>query len=199
VPAVRAPGEAVGVPVLENAMDELAEALGLDPIELRLRNIPEGDPERGVPFSSHTLAEALRRGADRFGWTERDPRPGRRREGDWLIGLGVASAVRVHLFAEAEARVTLTPDGGAVVETDMTDIGTGTYAVLTQVVAEMLGLPPGHVEARLGDTTLPLGPGSGGSHGAASSGTAVFLACQALRRRICDRLACANTVEKTSC
>lgn len=188
--SVRAPGEAVGVPVLENAMDELAEALGIDPVELRLRNIPDRDPERDVPFSSHTLAEALRRGADRFGWAERDPRPGGRRDGEWLIGLGVASAARVNLFAAAEARVTLTPEGGALVETDMTDIGTGTYAVLTQVAAEMLGLPPGRVEARLGDTALPPGPGSGGSHGAASSGTAVFLACEALRRRICERLGC---------
>ena len=110
------------------------------------------------------------------------------REGEWLIGLGMASAVRVNLLNEAEARVTLLPGGRALVETDMTDIGTGTYAILTQIAAEMLGLPPEAVETRLGDTDYPPGPGSGGSWGAASSGTSVFLACEDLRRRIAERL-----------
>lgn len=186
--SVRAPGEAVGVTALENAMDELAEIAGLDPVELRLRNIPDRHPEEGKPFSSHTLARALRRGAERFGWSRRHPEPGRVRDGEWLVGLGMASAVRVNMLAEAEARVTLLPGPRAVVETDMTDIGTGTYAILTQIAAEMLGLPAAAVETRLGDTDLPPGPGSGGSWGAASSGGAVFLACELLREMIADRM-----------
>jgi xanthine dehydrogenase YagR molybdenum-binding subunit len=186
--SVRAPGEAVGVTVLESAMDELAEATGLDPVELRLRNIPDRHPEEDKPFSSHTLARALRRGAERFGWDRRNPRPGQRREGEWLIGLGMASAVRVNMLAEAQARVTLLPGPRALVESDMTDIGTGTYAVLTQVAAEMLGLPATAVETRLGDTDLPPGPGSGGSRGAASTSAAVFRACEILRERIATRM-----------
>ena len=109
------------------------------------------------------------------------------REGEWLIGLGMASAVRVNMLAEAQARVTLLPGPARLVETDMTDIGTGTYAILTQIAAEMLGLPPDAVETRLGDTDLPPGPGSGGSWGAASTGNAVFLACETLREMIAER------------
>ncbi len=182
--SVRAPGEAVGVTVLESAMDELAEAVGIDPVELRLRNIPDRHPEEDKPFSSHMLARALRRGAERFGWERRSREPGKTRDGEWLIGLGMASAVRVNMLSEAQARVTLLPGPRAIVETDMTDIGTGTYAILTQIAAEMLGLPADAVETRLGDTDLPPGPGSGGSWGAASSGNAVYLACQSLREQV---------------
>jgi xanthine dehydrogenase YagR molybdenum-binding subunit len=178
------------VTALEMAMDELAEAAGVDPVELRLRNIPDEDPERKVPFSSNVLAEALRRGAARFGWERRDPRPGGRREGEVLLGTGMAAAVRVNMLGTSEARVTLEPAGRAVVETDMTDIGTGTYAILTQVAAEMLGLPLDRVVTRLGDTDLPPAAGSGGSWGAASSGTSVMLACEALRRRMAEKLGC---------
>jgi xanthine dehydrogenase YagR molybdenum-binding subunit len=189
--SVRAPGEAVGVTVLENAMDELAEAAGIDPVELRRRNIPDADPSSGKPFSSHMLREALDRGADRFGWGERRA-AGSRREGDWLVGMGMASAARVNILAEAKARVTLRPDGRAEVETDMTDIGTGTYAILTQIASEALGVAPRDVTTRLGDTALPPGPGSGGSWGASSSGSSVWLACLAIRRRIAERMECAE-------
>lgn len=188
--SVRAPGEAVGHTALEGAMDELAEAAGIDPVELRRRNIPPQDPVRGVPFSSHTMARCLDHGAEAFGWHRRQPQPGQVRDGEWLIGLGMASAVRVNMVVEARARVRLTPDGRAEVESDMTDIGTGTYAVLTQIASEMLGLPMDRVTTRLGDTDLPPGSGSGGSFGAASTGTAVFLACEALRRDLCHRLEC---------
>ena len=175
--SVRAPGEAVGVTVLENAMDELAEAAGLDPIDLRLRNIPARHPEEDKPFSPTpsprrcTAAPSGSAGAVASA-------PGAVRDGEWQLGLGVASAVRVNMLTEAEARVTLLPSGRALVETDMTDIGTGTYAILGQIAAEMLGLTLDAVEVRLGDTDLPPGPGSGGSWGASSSGTAVFLACE---------------------
>lgn len=187
--SVRAPGEAVGVMIFEVAMDELAEATGIDPVELRLKNIPEADPETGKPFSSNMLAEALREGALRFGWDKRQP-VRQRREGEWLVGMGMASAVRVNMLGEAKARVTLSPGGTAVVETNMTDIGTGTYTILTQIAAEMLGLPMEAVTTHLGDSTAPDGPGSGGSWGASSTGSAVFLACEAIRARIAGMMDC---------
>lgn len=189
--SVRAPGEAVGVTALEIALDELAVAAGIDPVELRLRNIPDQDPSRGIPFSSHKLAEALKTGAERFGWDKRNSKPGMVRDGEWLVGIGMASAARVNMLIESTARVRLAKDGRALVETDMTDIGTGTYAILSQVAAEMLGLPITRVETRLGDTDMPPASGSGGSFGAASNGTAVFLACEDIRQQICDRLECA--------
>ena len=138
--SVRAPGEAVGMLALECAMDELAEAAGLDPVELRLRNIPERHPEKDIPYSARSLAQCLAEGAERFGWSERRA-PASRREGEWWVGMGVAAAARTNLLSESKARVTLRPDGTALVETDMTDIGTGTYAILGQIAAEMLGLP----------------------------------------------------------
>ncbi len=191
--SVRAPGEAVGVTVLENAMDELAHAAGIDPVELRRRNIPDEDPSQNKPFSSHKLADALDEGAERFGWDKRIAEPGQVRDGEWLVGMGMASAVRVNMMMEAKARVTLDPDGSALVETDMTDIGTGTYAILTQLAGEMLGLPTDKVTTRLGDTDLPAGSGSGGSVGAASNSTAVFLACEEIRRQIAGKVGCKET------
>ncbi|WP_101341231.1 xanthine dehydrogenase family protein molybdopterin-binding subunit [Cereibacter azotoformans] len=188
--SVRAPGEAVGVTVLELAMDELAEKAGIDPVELRLKNIPECDPESGKPFSSHMLAEALREGADRFGWTSRRQR-GRQRAGEWLIGCGMAAAVRVNFLHKARVRVTLSGEG-VTIESSMTDIGTGTYTILTQIAAEMLGIPPERVTTRLGDTDLPEGSGSGGSIGAASNGSATYLACEEIRRQLASRLGCAE-------
>ena len=185
--SVRAPGEAVGMPALEGAMDVLAETAGVDPVELRLRNIPYKNPEEGLPFSSHKLAECLRQGAEAFGWDSGPRKPRQRREGEWWIGTGMASAARVHNVSEAKARVTLKADGTALVETDMTDIGTGTYTILAQIAGEMLGLDPAQVLVELGDTRHPRGPGSGGSWGAASSGSAVYVACQAIREKLASR------------
>ncbi|MAM24002.1 MAG: xanthine dehydrogenase [Rhodobacteraceae bacterium] len=186
--SVRAPGEAVGITCFEIAMDELAHAAGIDPVELRKRNIPEEDPTTGKPYSSNMLAKALDAGAQTFGWDATCPAPGSRRDGEWLIGQGMASAVRVNILMGSKARVTLDPDGSAVVETDMTDIGTGSYAILTQLTAEMLGLRPDQVEVRLGDTDHPPASGSGGSWGASSAGSSVFLACQGIRSRIAEQL-----------
>jgi xanthine dehydrogenase YagR molybdenum-binding subunit len=186
--SVRAPGEAVGVVALETAMDELAEALGLCPVELRLRNIPETHPVTEQAFSAHGLAECLKAGAEAFGWADRAA-PQSRREGDWLIGTGMASAIRPNNLSAAAARVRLTAQG-AVVETDMTDIGTGSYAVFTQIAGETLGLSPQQVEVRLGDTDLPGGSGSGGSVGASSTGSAVFLAARRIREVLAGRLGC---------
>jgi xanthine dehydrogenase YagR molybdenum-binding subunit len=191
--SVRAPGEAVGMPALEGAMDVLAEKAGIDPVDLRLRNIPEKDPEKGLPFSSHKLAECLKQGAQAFGWDKKLRKPRQRREGEWWIGTGMASAARVHNIGEAKARVTLKADGTALVETDMTDIGTGTYTILAQIAGEMLGLDPERVLVELGDTRHPRGPGSGGSWGAASIGSAVYIACQAIREELAAK---AGTIEE---
>jgi xanthine dehydrogenase YagR molybdenum-binding subunit len=188
--AVRAPGEAVGMLALEGAMDELAEALTLDPIDLRKRNIPDRHPETGMPYSARRFADCMDEGAARFGWQTRNRTPGARREGEWLIGQGMAAAARVNMTSPSQARVTLHHDGSAHVETDMTDIGTGTYAILGQIAAEMLGLPLAKVEVRLGDTDLPPSAGSGGSHGASSAGSSVLIACEALRARLAERLGC---------
>ncbi|MGN6374144.1 MAG: xanthine dehydrogenase family protein molybdopterin-binding subunit [Sphingomonas sp.] len=186
--AVRAPGEAVGMLGLESAMDEMAEKLGLDPIAFRKLNEPEVDPVTGKPYSTRGLVPCLEEGAKAFGWDRRDPTPGARREGEWLVGMGVAAAVRINLLADSEARVRLTPDGRATVETDMTDIGTGTYTILAQIAGEALGLPIDRVDVRLGDTNYPTGAGSGGSFGAASSGSSVALACEDVIAELARRM-----------
>ena len=186
--SVRAPGEAIGMVALENAMDELADISGIDPVELRKRNIPEMHPETGQGYSSRPFAEALDEGARRFGWDKRNAKPAQTRDGEWWIGMGIASAARVNMLKEAKARVTLNADGTATVETDMSDPGTGTYAILTQIAADMLGLPGDKVETVLGDSDLPKGSGSGGSFGASSSGSAVFLACQDIRTQLAQKM-----------
>ncbi len=188
--SVRAPGEAVGMQVLEAAMDELAEKIGIDPIELRKRNLPGKVPVQGTAYSSRMLVEALEQGAQAFGWDQRNAQPCQSREGDWWIGMGVASAARVNMLIPAEARVTLKADGTALVETDQTDIGTGSYAILGQIAGEMLGLPIARVTVVLGDTSLPAGAGSGGSFGAISTGSAVMRACEAIRAKLADKLGC---------
>ena len=184
---VRAPGEAPGLLALETAMDELASALGMDPVELRVLNEPDLDPERQVPFSSRNLVRCLREGAARFGWAERPRTPGGRREGRWLVGYGMSAATRSNLIARAEATATLDRNGIVTVRTDMTDIGTGTYTILTQIAADELDLPPERIVVRLGDSRFPRSPGSGGSWGAASAGSAVKDACSKLRAAILDR------------
>ena len=186
--AVRAPGEAVGTFALEGAMDELAAELGLDPIELRRRNEPAADPTSGKPFSTRRLLDCYDRGAAAFGWDRRCATPGARREGEWLIGLGMATAMRGNFTVEAQARVTLGADGRVQVETDMTDIGTGTYTILAQVAGEMLGVDTGAVDVVLGDTDLPASPGSGGSFGAGASGSAVALACEDVLAEVARRI-----------
>jgi xanthine dehydrogenase YagR molybdenum-binding subunit len=179
--SMRAPGDAIGLLALECAMDELAEALALDPIELRLRNDTQIEPESRLPFSSRHLAEALREGAVRFGWDKRVAKPASVRDGRWLVGLGVASAIRGDLLKDASARARLENDGRLTVELAMTDIGTGSYTILTQIAAETMELPVDRVTVRLGDTNFPPTDGSGGSWGAATSGAAVLAACRNLK------------------
>jgi xanthine dehydrogenase YagR molybdenum-binding subunit len=179
--SMRAPGDAIGLIALECAMDELADALALDPVELRLRNDTQIDPEQNRPFASRHLAEALRAGAARFGWDKRVAKPASVRDGRWLIGLGVASAIRGDILKSATARARLESDGRLTVELAMTDIGTGTYTILTQIAAETMELPVDRVTVRLGDTRYPPTAGSGGSFGSATSGAAVLAACRKLR------------------
>ena len=185
--AMRAPGEAVGLLAVECAMDELAVALDMDPIALRKRNEPGRDPEKDLPFSSRKLTDCLDRGAELFGWEARRE-PAQRQEGEWLVGLGVAAAARTNYLQASSARVSIDADGMAIVETDMTDIGTGSYTILGQIAAELLGLPIDRVRVRLGDTDYPPAAGSGGSWGAASSGSSVYLACAELRATIARNL-----------
>jgi xanthine dehydrogenase YagR molybdenum-binding subunit len=181
---MRAPGEGIGMLALEQAMDELAEKVGLDPIELRVRNEPTVHPETGKPFSSRQLVACYREGAQLFGWDQRPTRPASRREGRCLIGYGMAAAIRANLMAPSQARARLAADGRLTVQTAMTDIGTGTYTILTQIAAEAMGLPLDQVVAEIGDSALPPAPGSGGSWGAGSSGSGVYDACMALRERM---------------
>jgi xanthine dehydrogenase YagR molybdenum-binding subunit len=182
--SMRAPGEAVGLMALECAMDELAEKLDLDPIELRVRNEPSEDPEKHIPYSSRHLIECMREGARRFGWDKRNAKPATVRDGRWLVGMGMAAATRGNPLRLSRANVRLDPDGSATVRMAMTDIGTGTYTILAQITAEMLGLPTERVRIELGDTSFPEAAGSGGSFGAGSSGSALFEACEGLREKL---------------
>ncbi|TLQ42741.1 xanthine dehydrogenase family protein molybdopterin-binding subunit [Streptomyces marianii] len=183
---VRAPGEAPGMLAVESAMDELAHSLGLDPVELRIRNEPTVDPERNVPYSERRLVDCLREGAHRFGWEHRPVTPASLRDGRWLVGYGMSAAIRGHFQGPTTVRVRLEADGTAVVRTDMTDIGTGTYTILTQVAAEGLGLPLERVRIELGLSDFPTSWGSGGSWGAANSCTATHRACLALRAKLLE-------------
>jgi xanthine dehydrogenase YagR molybdenum-binding subunit len=182
--SMRAPGEAVGMVGLECAMDELAERLGMDPIELRKINDPAVDPEKDVPYSSRLLTRSLEEGAKHFGWEGRNARPGTRREGEWLVGMGVAAATRNNQLMQSAAKVEIHPDGSATVSSAMTDIGTGSYTIMAQIASEILGIPVERIVMKLGDTNDPPAAGSGGSWGAASAGSAVYLACEALRGKL---------------
>ena len=192
--AMRAPGEAPGLMALEMAMDEMAEKLGLDPVEFRLRNdtqVDPGKPER--PFSHRDLAGCLRLGAERFGWARRNPRPGQVRDGHWLVGIGMAAGFRNNLLTKSGARVRLGRDGLVTVETDMTDIGTGTYTIIAQTAAEMMGVPLERVVVRLGDSAFPASAGSGGQWGANNSTAGVYAACVKLREAVAQRLGINST------
>ncbi|MCG9917382.1 MAG: xanthine dehydrogenase family protein molybdopterin-binding subunit [Phenylobacterium sp.] len=184
--AMRAPGEASGMLSLECAMDELAEQLGLDPIELRLRNEPETDPETGKPFSTRQLVRCMTEGAQRFGWDRRNPKPGQVRDGRWLVGLGMAAAIRGNFLLPAKAGVRIDADGTLTLRQGMTDIGTGTYTILAQITAETLGVPLSQVKVELGDSDFPPAPGSGGQFGAATAGSAAFAAGMNLRRALAE-------------
>jgi xanthine dehydrogenase YagR molybdenum-binding subunit len=187
--AMRAPGEAPGMMALEIAIDEMAEKLKMDPVMFRIVNDTSVDPEkRERKFSQRRLVDCLRQGAERFGWNKRNPVPGQVRDGRWLIGYGMAAAFRNNLVMTSAARVRLERDGRVTVETDMTDIGTGTYTIIAQTAAEMMGLPLDQVVVRLGDSNHPVSAGSGGQWGANSSTAGVYAACVKLREMVAKKL-----------
>jgi xanthine dehydrogenase YagR molybdenum-binding subunit len=186
VPTImRAPGEAPGISALESAMDELALALRLDPIELRIRNEPDVDPESGLPFSSRHLVACLREGARRFGWERRDPTPRARQEAGWLVGTGVAAATYpAYWRAGSAATIRVSPDGRYGVLIGAADIGTGTWTALTQIAADALEVPIEDVDLRIGDSALPTAIVAGGSAGITSWGSAIVEAARQLRARL---------------
>jgi xanthine dehydrogenase YagR molybdenum-binding subunit len=207
--AMRAPGEATGMMALEIAIDEMAEKLGIDPIEFRILNDTQVVPDRpsptssqdpqnhadaqtdkqpSLPFSQRQLVECFRLGAERFGWSKRNAKPGQVRDGRWMTGVGTAAAFRNNQLTKSAARVRLETDGSVTVETDMTDIGTGTYTIIAQTAGEMMGLPLDRVTVRLGDSTFPVSAGSGGQWGANNSTAGVYAACVKLREMIAQKL-----------
>ncbi len=208
--AMRAPGEAPGMMALEVAMDEMAEKLGLDPVEFRILNdtqvVPDNpetsdssDPQSKKddekkphlphpPFSQRQLVACLRTGASRFGWEKRNPQPGCTRDGRWLLGMGVAAAFRNNLLTKSAARVRVDRRGAVTVETDMTDIGTGSYTIIAQTAAEMLGVSLDRVTVRLGDSEFPVSCGSGGQWGGNNSTAGVYAACFKLRETLAKRM-----------
>jgi len=178
---MRAPGESVGTFALESAMDELAEALKIDPIELRRRIEPEKDPTSGARFSSRNIVEAYARGAEHFGWSRRNPVPRSQRDGEWLIGMGCATATYPYYrFPGATARITLNADGQAIVAMASHEMGMGTATTQAQAAAERLALPLENVSFEYGDTALPPGTVAGGSSQTASIGAAVIAAFEEL-------------------
>jgi xanthine dehydrogenase YagR molybdenum-binding subunit len=202
--AMRAPNEAPGLAALEIAIDEMAEKLGMDPVAFRIANdtqvVPDNpakpastDPQSKAveekhnphpPFSQRQLVECFRLGARRFGWDKRSPQPGRVRDGRWLVGMGVAAAIRDNLVMNSGARVRLDQRGFVTVETDMTDIGTGSYTVIAQTAAEMMGVRLERVIVRLGDSTYPVSSGSGGQWGGNSATAGVYAACVKLQEAV---------------
>jgi xanthine dehydrogenase YagR molybdenum-binding subunit len=209
--AMRAPNEAPGLAALEIAIDEMAEKLGMDPVEFRVVNdtqvVPDNPPAKPEsadpqskadapkpkhdphpPFSQRQLVACLRQGAQRFGWDKRSAQPGRVRDGRWLVGMGMATAYRDNLVMKSAARVRLDRRGMVTVETDMTDIGTGSYTVIAQTAAEVMGVPVQDVVVRLGDSAFPVSCGSGGQWGGNSSTSGVYAACVKLREAVAQRV-----------
>lgn len=181
---MRAPGETPGMYALESVMDELAVAAGIDPVELRVRNEPDREPESGLPFSSRNLVACLREGAERFGWADRDPAPRSRRAGRRLLGTGVAAATYPARLNPGRAAARAEPDGTFTVRIAAADIGTGARTALAVLAAETLKADVGRVRVDVGDSSLPAASVAGGSSGTASWGTAVVRACEALRDRL---------------
>jgi xanthine dehydrogenase YagR molybdenum-binding subunit len=181
---MRAPGAAIGVTALESAMDELSYELGIDPLQLRRVNFAYKDENTGKQFTSKALESCYREGAAAFGWDQRKPEPRSMREGHELIGWGISTGVWDAFLQKAEARARLTAEGKLEVSTAASDIGTGTWTILAQIGADALGLPIEAVTAHIGDSSLPTSPVEGGSWTAASNGSAVQAACEAVKKTL---------------
>src|SRR3954452_10954397 len=177
---MRAPGAPLGTFAIESAMDELAYATGIDPVQLRLKNYTERDENENKEWSSKELRACYQLGAERFGWSKRTPEPRSMREGRELIGYGMATGIWEAMLFPASARAVLTADGKLEVASATADIGTGTYTILTQIGADALGLPMEDVTVKIGDSSLPDASVEGGSATAASAGSAVQGACHAV-------------------
>jgi xanthine dehydrogenase YagR molybdenum-binding subunit len=187
--AMRAPGDAPGSMAFEIAIDEMAHQLNLDPVEFRVLNDTQQDPEKpSRVYSTRKLVECLRTGAEKFGWNRRNAQPGKVRDGRWLVGLGVATAYRGAPVLNSAARVKLDAQGMVTVETDMTDIGTGSYTIIQQTAAETMGVPLERVVVKLGDSRFPVSAGSGGQFGAVSATSGVYAACMKLREAVAQKL-----------
>ncbi|WP_224999042.1 xanthine dehydrogenase family protein molybdopterin-binding subunit [Cesiribacter sp. SM1] len=180
----RGPGETSGSFALESAMDELAYALKMDPLELRKINYAEKDPENDKPWSSNYLLQCYERGAERFGWSRRNPEPRSMREGEWLVGLGMASGIYKAARDRAEARVKLLADGSVLLRSAVADVGPGSATIFTQIAADRLGLPMEKVRFEWGNSVFPYAPGQFGSHTTASVGSAVYEVCTDLKQRL---------------
>ncbi|MEH2213176.1 xanthine dehydrogenase family protein molybdopterin-binding subunit [Nostoc sp.] len=181
---MRGPGETPGLFAIESAMDELAYALQIDPIELRLRNHADVDPETGDPWSSKSLKECYRQGAERFGWHQRNPQPGSMRNGDRLVGWGMATMAYDARFSGTTASAQLFADGNVLVQSSTCDPGTGVYTIMQQIAADTLGLSVASIRFQLGDTQMPEAPVAAGSKTTASVGSAVYAATTSLQRKL---------------
>lgn len=184
--SMRAPAEGQGNFALESALDEVAHAIGMDPLEIRLRNYAEEHPILGLPWSSKALRECFTEGAERFGWSRRTPEPGSMRDGRWLVGYGLAGVSYPFYQVPCQARASVRHDGSAYVRSAATDIGTGTYTVMTQLAAELLGVDVARVRFDLGDSDMPYAPQAGGSGLTGALGNAVHAACRRLVREFLD-------------
>ncbi len=185
---MRAPGECPGMFALESAIDELAQACGIDPIEFRIKNDTAVDPESGLPFSSRNLVACLRQGAEAFGWQQHSRQPGTRREGRWLIGTGVASSTFPAVFFPSTASIRAERANHYRVLIDATDIGTGAWTILAQIAADALEVPLEQIHLEIGDTNLPMAGLAGGSAGTASWGSAIMDAAQKFRAKLYGEL-----------
>jgi xanthine dehydrogenase YagR molybdenum-binding subunit len=186
---MRGPGKVEGNFAIESALDELSHELGIDPIELRLRNYAEVHPQSGLRWSSNALLDCYRVGAERFGWRRRDPAVGSMREGHWLVGYGAAGVTFGSYQAPCQARITVERNGTALVRSAATDIGTGTYTIATQLTAGLLGFEIGQVKVEIGDSDLPPAPQSGGSGLAMSHSAAIHDAAGNLVQAFLDLVA----------
>jgi xanthine dehydrogenase YagR molybdenum-binding subunit len=181
---MRGPGEATGCYALESAMDELAFALKLDPMEFRLRNHADKDPEKNLPWSSKHLKECYQMGAERIGWNNRKMQPRGLQDGDWLIGYGMGTGSFGAMRWVATVKAKLQPQGILLLQCSVNDMGPGTATMMTAVASEAMGIPPGKITIQMGSTTLPPGPTQGGSNVTSTVGSAVYEVCTALKEQI---------------